>query len=184
MKVELRASSYRVELDESDVSRFASRWPCYGERRPLAFVFSADNGDLTDIEGEHGDNDESGVAALSNDASTAGAELLALEHVAELRRPFSDPESVATMKRAELVRLAILAGRIVEATNNNAIESGHRPEFESVHSAAVALYTAAQCALAKACGFFVEGEPAYGAPPLAFLLWSGDATAAEMESLI
>lgn len=101
MKAELMGGAYSVALEESDVAAFAKRWPCYGERRPLRLEFSADNGDLIDIEGEHADNDESGLAALANDASLAGALALGLEHVAELRRPYSDAESVAILLGGE-----------------------------------------------------------------------------------
>jgi hypothetical protein len=97
MKAELGASSFRVSLDESDVASFAERWPCYGERRPLAFVFECETGDLVDLEGEHADNDESGVRALSDDACLAGAIALRLDGVAEMRRVFGDPDSVAIL---------------------------------------------------------------------------------------
>lgn len=104
MKAELGASSYRVALSESDVRDFAERWPCYGERRPLRFVFERETGDLLDIEGEHADNDESGVAALANDACLAGAIALRLDGVAEMRRVYGDPDSVAIL--LERVRCA------------------------------------------------------------------------------
>lgn len=97
MKAELGASSYRVSLDESDVASFAERWPCYGPRSALAFVFEREAGDLIDVEGEHADNDESGIAALSNDACLAGAIALRLDSVAEMRRVYGDPDSVAIL---------------------------------------------------------------------------------------
>ena len=94
-------STYRVELDESDVSRFAGRWPCYGERRPMAFVFTRDCGDLIEIDGDESGTDESGLAALANDAAYSGAVVLGLRSVAEMRRPYSDDESAAILASGE-----------------------------------------------------------------------------------
>lgn len=93
MKAELSGGAYSVRLDESDVRAFAERWPCYGERRPIAFTFSAENGDLVDIEGDESGTDEAGLAALANDSAYAGALILELGDVAALRRPFADPGS-------------------------------------------------------------------------------------------
>jgi hypothetical protein len=98
MRAKLGNSTYTVELDESDVSEWASRWPCYGERRPIAFEFERRNGDLCDVQGDDSDNDESGQAALANDCALAGAELLNLTHVASLRQPYADAEAVAILK--------------------------------------------------------------------------------------
>jgi hypothetical protein len=97
MRARLGVSSYHVALDQEDVRSFAERWPCYGERRAIAFVFERETGDLLDIEGEHADNDESGIAELSNDACLAGAIALRLDSVAEMRRVFGDPDSVAIL---------------------------------------------------------------------------------------
>lgn len=123
MKAELGQSSYRVALDESDVQAFAERWPCYGERRAIAFVFSRDNGDLIDIEGEHADNDESGIAALSNDAALAGALAFGLAFVAELREPFSgiagDP-----MTKAQALEYAPQWGSYITSGDPGAVMYG------------------------------------------------------------
>lgn len=100
----LGESTYRVELDESDVAAFAERWPCYGERRPLAFVFSRENGDLIEIDGDDSDNDESGIAALANDCAYSGAVVLGLRSVAEMRRPYAEERGAAIL--AERERLA------------------------------------------------------------------------------
>lgn len=97
MKAELTGSSYSVALDESDVLAWAERWPCYGERRPLAFSFERSNGDLCDMEGDDSDNDESGIAALSNDACLAGALALGLSDVVALRSCYGDAEAVAEL---------------------------------------------------------------------------------------
>ena len=97
MKAELVGSNFVVALTESDVAAWADRWPCYGERRPLAFEFSAGNGDIVDIQGDDSDNDESGVAALSNDACLAGALALGLDSVVDMRRAYGDAESIAEL---------------------------------------------------------------------------------------
>lgn len=76
---------------------FASRWPCYGERRPLAFEFSRANGDLLDVLGDDSDNDESGIVALCNDAALAGAIALDLPAVIALRSCYGDAESIAEL---------------------------------------------------------------------------------------
>jgi hypothetical protein len=97
MKAELFESVYIVRLDESDVMQWAERWPCYGTRRPLAFEFSASNGDLVDMQGEDSGNDESGILALSNDCALAGALALGLADVTDMRRHYGDAESVADL---------------------------------------------------------------------------------------
>jgi hypothetical protein len=101
MKAELGQSSYRVSLDMCDVDQFASRWPCYGERSELAFVFDRNNGDLIDVEGEEAGTSEAGLAALANDAALAGAIALDLRLVAWIRRPYGDPNSTADMLAAQ-----------------------------------------------------------------------------------
>lgn len=123
MKAELRQSSFRVSLSEEDVRSFAERWPCYGERRPLGFVFSRGCGDLLDIEGEHADNDESGVAALANDASLAGALALGLAEVAKLREPFSEVAG-NPMTKAEALDYAPQWGSYMTAGDLGAVFYG------------------------------------------------------------
>ena len=106
MKAELNGTSYSVALDESDVLQWAERWPCYGERRPLAFEYDARNGDLIDVQGDNSDNDELGIVALANDAGLAGALALGLLEVVAMRSTYGDAESVADMLAAYLKRQA------------------------------------------------------------------------------
>lgn len=123
MKAELGASSYRVSLDESDVRRFADRWPCYSERRPIAFVFSRENGDLVDTDGDESGTAGDGLAALANDASLAGALALGLAGVAAMREPFSgiagDP-----MTKAEALDYAPQWGSYIRAGDPGAVMYG------------------------------------------------------------
>jgi hypothetical protein len=123
MKAELGASSYRVQLSEEDVRDFASRWPCFGERRAIGFVFSRDNGDLIDIEGDDSDMAGDGVAALSNDAALAGALALGLGAVCEMRERFSgiagDP-----MSREEALEYAPQWGSYMRAGDPGAVMYG------------------------------------------------------------
>lgn len=123
MKAELGESSYRVSLDSRDVCAFAERWPCYGERNELAFVFSRENGDLIDLEGDDSDNDEAGIVALANDAALAGALALGLPFVASLREPFSavagDP-----MSHAEALEYAPQWGSYIRAGDPGAVFYG------------------------------------------------------------
>jgi hypothetical protein len=101
MKAELRGAFYDVALEESDVLQWAERWPCYGERRPLRFTYDASNGDLVDLQGDDSDNDESGVAALSNDACLAGALALGLADVAALRSAYGDAHAIAELMASQ-----------------------------------------------------------------------------------
>ncbi len=93
--------TYQVELSESDVVGFASRWPCYGDRLPLCFEYDSNNGDLIDLTGDTSDNDEGGVAALSNDACLAGALAIGLFEVVALRCDYGDVESIANLLAAQ-----------------------------------------------------------------------------------
>jgi hypothetical protein len=97
MKAELFGTSYSVRLDMRDVDSFAERWPCYGERREVEFQFDARNGDLIDGPAESDSTDERGLVALANDACLAGAIALRLDSVAEMRRVYGDPDSVAIL---------------------------------------------------------------------------------------
>lgn len=132
MRAILSGSTYRVELDESDVLEWAERWPCYGERHAIAFEFERRNGDLVDIEGEETGTDESGLAALSNDACRAGAELCGLADIAELRACYGGAESVARLVAAgraerERERLAAIAAGPMAALRyhtSGAVERG------------------------------------------------------------
>ena len=63
----------RVTVSENEVSDFARRWPCFGDVRPLSFTFEASNGDLVEVHGDNG-MDESGVAALADDAYEYGTQ--------------------------------------------------------------------------------------------------------------
>ena len=67
MKLTSQGAHSCVECDETDVSKFAAAWPCFGDPRSLAFTFDRRNGDLIDVAGADGLN-EPGVLALSNDA--------------------------------------------------------------------------------------------------------------------
>jgi hypothetical protein len=86
----------------------------------------------------------------------------------------------------ELVKRAILAGRLVGATNNWAIESGHDDEFESVHSEALRVQTRAQNAIAEFAGWFdLENDhPKEDSPELAALLWDANADERQLMALI
>lgn len=77
MRVHDIGAFFRVTCSESDVEEFARRWPCYGARRPVAFEFHKESGDLVDVTGDSG-MDESGVRALSEDAQEYGAARLGL----------------------------------------------------------------------------------------------------------
>ena len=64
------SSFYTVFLSTRDVSEFASRWPCFGDIRPVWFQFNR-GGDLVDMSDTAG-MDESGVLAMSHDAQHFG----------------------------------------------------------------------------------------------------------------
>lgn len=62
-----RAGSFvRVAVSEREVGSFALRWPCFGDVRPMTFLFDL-SGNLVDVTGDKG-SDLSGVAALADDA--------------------------------------------------------------------------------------------------------------------
>jgi hypothetical protein len=86
----------------------------------------------------------------------------------------------------DLVQRAIVAGKLVGATNNAAIESGHDEGFEEVHQKALDLQVKLQCAIATELGLFTEEgvEPASDGSEIAWLLWAGDATEAQMVELL
>lgn len=71
---------FTVHCTARDVSGFAQRWPCFGERRAIAFQFDKRNGDLVDIlpNGADADMDGGGVCALADDAKAYGAKKLRL----------------------------------------------------------------------------------------------------------
>lgn len=62
-------ASGTVRISSAELNSFARRWPNSGLRnhRPLTFTFDH-RGDLVDIEGETGSEDEGAVLALSEDA--------------------------------------------------------------------------------------------------------------------
>src|SRR5690349_4901545 len=99
-----RGNFYNVQLSADDVAQWASRWPCFGERRPLLFQFDARNGDLVDLGEDESGMDDAGLAALANDAALAGAELLDLPGVAAIREPFADRESVNALCESALMQ--------------------------------------------------------------------------------
>lgn len=73
---------FRVTISSDEVDLFADRWPCFGPRRAMAFVFDARNGDLVDIRGDSPRHDGCGVDALVSDARDYGKQRLA-----KLNRP-------------------------------------------------------------------------------------------------
>ena len=67
---------FTVSCSRAEVETFASRWPCFGERKPLWFQFDKRNGDLIDTNQIEGEQDGNGVLALCDDAKRYGAKRL------------------------------------------------------------------------------------------------------------
>ena len=63
---------FTVRCSERDVDDFAAKWPCFGPRRALAFMFNKSNGDLVEMDGNTNGMDEYGVSILSQDAQAWG----------------------------------------------------------------------------------------------------------------
>lgn len=69
---------YTVLCSERDVQDFARQWPCFGNVKSLWFQFDKRNGDLVDTNQIEGEQDGSGVLALSHDAQAYGRKKLRL----------------------------------------------------------------------------------------------------------
>lgn len=70
-------SLFTVACTADDMERFATRWPCFGSRRPIAFTFEKRTGDLVDISRDTSANDAAGIQALAADAEKYGRAALA-----------------------------------------------------------------------------------------------------------
>jgi hypothetical protein len=70
-------SETTVVCTTEDVANFARMWPCFGEPRPITFVFDG-RGDLTEIIGNEAGLDERGLLILSEDAKAFACERLSL----------------------------------------------------------------------------------------------------------
>ena len=61
-----------------EVYNFAARWPCFGRTGAMSFTFDRDSGDLVALSTPAGEQDDSGVAALADDAKAYAAKRLGL----------------------------------------------------------------------------------------------------------